>query len=74
MAYCERSDLPTDQCALPCCRGLVKSTTRVETGGIGHPFRARYDGRCGQPGCHSEISEGDLIRYVEDRIACGSCS
>ena len=72
MSECPKSGLPRASCALPCCRGLAE--TKTVTGGVGHPFRARYDGRCGQPGCRNEIAAGDLVRYVDDMLACGGCS
>ena len=71
--YCEFSDLPVEQCALPCCLDLPDPGPKG-TPVVSHPFRARFDGRCRQTGCRNEISKGDLIRYVEDLIACGSCS
>ena len=72
-SYCEKSDLPRTQCALACCRNL-SAPRAVPAGERSFPFRAKYDGRCQQSGCFHEIDKGDLISYIDGRVACGSCS
>ena len=71
---CDFSDLPTDRCALECCRDVtpakVPHADRLNTG----HFTAKWDGQCRQPGCGNPIDAGDRIRYVDDRLACVECS
>lgn len=70
VTYCDRSDLPTNQCAH--CRG--DDTRTGGPGRIGRTAVAVFDGTC--PGCGDGIHPGDRIGLDLElgRFVCTGCT
>ena len=70
VTYCDRSDLPTNQCAH--CRGHDRDN--APTGGIGRIAVAIFDGPC--PRCDDDIRQGDRIGLDLElgRFVCTNCT
>lgn len=67
---CAVTELPVDGCAH--CRPAPPPPAPAADGDYGRPFRARYDGRCGD--CGDGFDAGDTIAYGPgDVVVCEGC-